>query len=128
MPTTEAPALRASRVGPAEVLKEQERGLAGERRAGLGQALVVTQPFMNDRHREQQHALQRLLAERYRTDPGVRPVDLGGARRGCAPEQRLERDCGGHDEQPDHDHQREVLGLAAHWHTSSLGSMSPSSM
>ncbi len=43
------------------------------------QALVVTQPLMNDRHREQQHALQQLLAERYRTDPGVRPVDLGGA-------------------------------------------------
>ncbi len=37
------PAFRAARVEPNEALKEQGRGLAGERRVGLGSALVVGQ-------------------------------------------------------------------------------------
>jgi predicted permease len=38
-----APALRATRVQPNEALKEQGRGVAGERRFGLGNLLVVVQ-------------------------------------------------------------------------------------
>ena len=37
------PALRAARVEPNEAIKEQGRGVAGERRVGLGSALVVGQ-------------------------------------------------------------------------------------
>ena len=37
------PAFRAARVEPNEALKEQGRGVAGERRVGLGSALVVGQ-------------------------------------------------------------------------------------
>ncbi|MCC7418294.1 MAG: hypothetical protein IT176_14255 [Acidobacteria bacterium] len=42
-------------------------------------AFVVTQPLMNDRHRDQQRELREMLAERYGGEPDVRPVDLGGA-------------------------------------------------
>jgi hypothetical protein len=42
-------------------------------------ALVVTQPLMNDRHRDQQSELAQLLHERYGGDPHVIRVDLSGA-------------------------------------------------
>jgi hypothetical protein len=42
-------------------------------------AIVVTQPFMNDRHRAQQTELRRMLATRYAVDRDVVAVDLSGA-------------------------------------------------
>jgi hypothetical protein len=41
--------------------------------------LVVTQPYLNDRHREQQAYLRSMLASRFKNDPNVAYADLGDA-------------------------------------------------
>lgn len=41
--------------------------------------LVVTQPYIDDRHREQQAELRTMLAARYGNDPNVGYANLGGA-------------------------------------------------
>jgi len=41
--------------------------------------LVVTQPYLNDLHREQQRELRTMLASRFGANPDVGYVDLGSA-------------------------------------------------
>jgi hypothetical protein len=48
-------------------------------RAHHKRVLVVTQPYIDDRHVAQQNELRRMLASQFGSDPEVRYVNLGGA-------------------------------------------------